>query len=42
MHQILEDYSSQIAHLTKEMTQMQKDWETWQASQPVGFGNGRR
>ena len=40
--QILEDYSSQIAHLTKEMTQMQKDWAEWQAAQPIGFGNGRR
>ena len=32
--QILEDYSSQLAHLTREMAQIKKDWAEWEASRP--------
>lgn len=40
--QILEDYSSQLSHLTKEMTQIQKDWAEWEASNPTRAVNGAR
>ena len=30
--QILEDYSSQLAQLAKELTQIQKDWAEWEES----------
>ncbi|KAL6720204.1 Nucleoporin nup57 [Lecanora helva] len=31
---ILEDYSSQLAHLTREMAQIEKDWAEWESSKP--------
>ena len=32
VRQILEDYSSQLAHLAKELAQMQQDWAEWESS----------
>ena len=41
--QILEDYSSQLAHLTKELEQLQKDFKEWNDGQPgVTHVNGYR
>ncbi|CAD6575441.1 MAG: hypothetical protein ASARMPREDX12_005180 [Alectoria sarmentosa] len=39
---ILEDYSSQLGGLTKELTQLQKDWAEWEQSKPLAInGVGR-
>lgn len=32
--QILEDYSSQLTHLAKELEQLQKDWKEWSDGSP--------
>lgn len=40
--QILEDYSSQLAHLTKELTHIQKDWAEWESSNPKAIPNVAR
>ncbi|MCJ1340353.1 hypothetical protein MMC09_005647 [Bachmanniomyces sp. S44760] len=41
--QILEDYNSQLSHLTKELAQIQSEWEEWQQSKPPTneYGHGR-
>lgn len=38
--QILEDYSSQIDGLTKELAQLQKDWAQWEQSKPLAITDG--
>ena len=38
--QILEDYSSQIEGLTKELAQLQKDWAQWEQSKPLAITDG--
>ncbi|MCJ1410483.1 hypothetical protein MMC19_004568 [Ptychographa xylographoides] len=32
---ILEDYNAQLAHLAKELEQIRKEWEEWEASRPM-------
>ena len=39
LEQILEDYSSQLTHLTKELAQLQKDYREWEDGRP-GSVNG--
>lgn len=34
VQQILEDYSSQLAHLAKELEQLQKDFKEWNDGRP--------
>ncbi|MCJ1254361.1 hypothetical protein MMC24_002176 [Lignoscripta atroalba] len=38
---ILEDYNSQLSHLTKELAQIQSDYEEWERSKPAANGSGR-
>lgn len=38
--QILEDYNSQLSHLTNELTQLQKDLAEWEAGKPTISTNG--
>ncbi|CAF9928864.1 hypothetical protein IMSHALPRED_007765 [Imshaugia aleurites] len=37
---ILEDYSSQLGGLTKELAQLEKDWAQWEQSKPLAITNG--
>jgi hypothetical protein len=40
--QILEDYDAQLSHLTKELTQIQKDLAEWEGNSNGGpNGNGK-
>lgn len=38
--QILEGYGSQLSHLTKELSQIQKDLKEWEQPATGGFGIG--
>lgn len=38
--QILEDFSSQLEGLTKEIAQLQKDWAEWEQSKPLAITDG--
>lgn len=38
--QILEDYGSQLSHLTKELSQIQKDFAEWQQPTTGGYKTG--
>ena len=40
LSQILEDYDSQIQHLSKELEGIGKDFDAWEGSKP-GFTSGR-
>ncbi|KAL9131743.1 MAG: hypothetical protein Q9217_000418 [Psora testacea] len=37
---ILEDYNAQLAHLAKELEQIQRDWTEWEQSKPFATRNG--
>ncbi|KAL8844104.1 MAG: hypothetical protein Q9176_001510 [Flavoplaca citrina] len=39
---ILEDYSSQLAHLAKELEELQKDFKEWNDRRPQAAGVGRQ
>ncbi|KAL9611790.1 MAG: hypothetical protein Q9204_008996 [Flavoplaca sp. TL-2023a] len=39
---ILEDYSSQLAHLAKELEELQKDFKEWNDRRPEAAGVGRQ